>query len=99
MTGFFSRSPYWGWLLLVPVVAGEEVEVVVDAAPIKVEDTVVASANRGDRMRVIRRSGPWVAVTCNTGSGEQRGWVLAAQVRTVVDPRINEESSAPPAFD
>lgn len=87
------------WLLLLPAALGEEVEVIVDGAPIKVEDTVLGSAKQGDRMRVLRRSGPWVAVIWNTGSREQRGWVFAAQVRTIVDPEINEKSPAPPEFD
>jgi HEAT repeat protein len=87
------------WSLLLPVASGEEVEVIVDTVPIKVEDTILASAKSGDRLQVIRRSGPWVAVSWRANDTVYRGWVFATQVRTVADPGITEDSPAPPAFD
>ncbi len=88
----FSPLSILVWLVFVSAVAGEEVEVIVDSTPIKVEDSVVASAQRSDRYRVIRRSGPWIAVSCPTEGGMSRGWVFAGHVQTVIPPGIDEAS-------
>jgi HEAT repeat protein len=75
----------------------EQVEVVADSAKVKVGEEVIASVKQGERFTVLRREGPWVAITVDTAQGEREGWILATRVRTVVEPGMSEDSRAPDA--
>ena len=61
-------------------VFAEYVEVVTDSALVKVGDTVIATVEKGERLEVLRRDGPWVAVTLKTPEGEREGWIFANRV-------------------
>lgn len=67
---------------------GDEVEVIAPKAQVKVGDRVIAEADQGRRLRLLKTKGPWVAVIVGEGERAERGWVLANKVRRVVDPDL-----------
>ncbi|MBS0263227.1 MAG: HEAT repeat domain-containing protein [Planctomycetes bacterium] len=73
-----------------------QVEVVAKTARVKVKDDTLATVKKGDRLRVIKSQGDWIAVIVGQGEKAKRGWVLSSAVRPVTDPKITEESTAPP---
>jgi len=81
----------------IPAIPAEQVEVVADAAAVKIRDEVIASVSKGATYDVVRRDGSWVAIDVGTGTQERIGWVWARQVQTVVPSEITEGSSAPDA--
>ncbi|HUY87554.1 MAG TPA: HEAT repeat domain-containing protein [Pirellulales bacterium] len=84
-------------LCAAPCWAAEEVEVVVESAPVKVRDAVVATVRRGERYRVVQRQGSWTAIALGGGNRRVEGWVLSDKLRAIVDPSITDETAAPGA--
>jgi HEAT repeat protein len=76
----------------------EEVQVIVDAANLRVGEDIVAEVRRGDRLLVIQRQHPWVYVRSQELQRGGKGWLLCTEVQTWVEPETDEDSPAPPAF-
>lgn len=76
----------------------ERVEVIVDAANLRLGKQVVGEVKRGDRLEVIQRQHPWICVRFGQAASASKGWLLTTEVQTFVAAEINENSAAPPAF-
>ena len=74
----------------------EQVEIVAKTAKVKVKDKTIAVVKQGEKYRVHKYQGAWVAVYVGKDDKAERGWILLSEVRTVPDPNLTEESEAPP---
>ena len=77
----------------------EQVEVVAKSALLKVGDEVIATVKQGERFEVLRREGPWVAISLPDLESDQEGWIFVTRVRDVIAPRVDQDSTAPGAFE
>jgi hypothetical protein len=75
----------------------EQVEVIVAEAKIKIGQEEIARVKQGDRLTVVRRAGPWIAVEAQIADSRRRGWVFASCVKPVIAVGIDERSTAPAA--
>ncbi len=86
------------WLASASAALAEQVEVVADSALVKVGDDVVTTVKQGERFTVLGRDGPWLAVVIPTPDGDREGWIFATRVQGVVEPGLDQESTAPGPF-
>jgi len=77
---------------------GEQVEVVVDTADLRLGKEVVGAVKRGDRLEVVQRQYPWICVRSGSADSATKGWLLSTEVQTFVAPGIDENATAPPGF-
>jgi HEAT repeat protein len=75
--------------------APPQVEVLVKTAKVKVRKETVATVKKGEKYRLLKTQGPWVAIAIGEGEKQKRGWVLASAVKLVADADVTEESVAP----
>ena len=73
----------------------EYVEVVAETAKVKIGNEVVGNVQRGDRLPVLRREGPWVGVLLSRSEGDCLGWVLGNRVRSIMPAGFETQSAAP----
>jgi HEAT repeat protein len=76
--------------------ANPQVEVVAKTAKVKVQQETIAVVKKGEKYRVLKTQGAWVAIAIGEGEQGKRGWVLASAVKMLADPAITEDSAAPP---
>ncbi len=79
----------------IAVAATPQVEVVAKSAKVKVRQETIATVKKGEKFRLLKTDGPWVAIVVGEGDKQKRGWVLARAVKMLVDPAIDEDSAAP----
>lgn len=77
------------------VSAPPQVEVLASTAKVKVRDETIATVAKGEKYRLVKTQGPWVAIAIGNGEKQKQGWILASAVKIVADPNVTEESTAP----
>jgi HEAT repeat protein len=75
--------------------APPQVEVLAKTAKVKIRKETVATVKKGEKYRLLKTQGPWVAISIGDGEKQKRGWVLASAVKLVADVDITEDSAAP----
>jgi HEAT repeat protein len=75
--------------------APPQVEVLAKTAKVKVRKETVATVKKGEKYRLLKTQGPWVAIAIGEGDKQKRGWVLASAVKVVADTDVTEDSAAP----
>jgi hypothetical protein len=78
--------------------APPQVEVLAKTAKVKVRKETIATVKKGDKYRLLKTQGPWIAIAMGEGEKEKRGWILASAVKlrgvvAVVTRRVAEERS------
>jgi WD40 repeat protein/HEAT repeat protein len=76
--------------------APPQVEVVAKTAKVKVGTETVAEVKKGEKYRLLKTQGAWVAIVAGEGAKAKRGWVLASAVKVLADPAVTEDTPAPP---
>ncbi|MGH7141003.1 MAG: HEAT repeat domain-containing protein [Pirellulales bacterium] len=82
-------------LLANPRLAGDEVEVIVDSAPVNVGERIIATVHKGERLPLVKTRGAWLSVAVNREIPTLYGWVLESNVRRLIDDSINGDTPAP----
>ncbi|MGI6417095.1 MAG: HEAT repeat domain-containing protein [Thermoguttaceae bacterium] len=73
----------------------EQVEVVAETANVKTGQNVIGVVKKGEKLAVVKRTGPWLGVAKANADGQLLGWVLANRVRSVL-PAGFDSRRAPP---
>ena len=65
-------------------------------AKVKVNRETIAVVEKGQKFRLLKSQGAWIAIIVGDGDKAKRGWILASDVRQLPDAAVNEDSDAPP---
>lgn len=72
-----------------------QVEVIAESAKVKVNQETIAVAKKGQKYRLLKTQGAWIAIQLGDEDKARRGWILASDVKRVPDTSITDETPAP----
>lgn len=72
----------------------DEVEVIVESAPVKVGERIVALVRKGERFPLVKSRGAWVSVAVGRDESTVYGWIRESNVRRLIDAGVNDDTPA-----
>ncbi|MFN0051115.1 MAG: HEAT repeat domain-containing protein [Planctomycetales bacterium] len=75
--------------------AETQVEVTAKSAKVKVGKEVVGTVKKGQKFRVMKIDGSWIAIRIGKGDKQRTGWVLANAVKILVEGELTDDAIAP----